>query len=118
MISQLAGMKQPNVSLDHWDEAISVKIKHGLQKGFEPIVQCESMRRKIYEMPSVVVIHDVSPGSFAKYLGGDKRHTENYAEPIMEFQVWGANFTNFQTSEFPIHVLEIQFHFWNSKTFW
>ena len=43
-------------------------------------------------MHSVVVIHDVSPGSFAKYLGGDKRHTENYAEPIMEFHVWGANF--------------------------
>jgi hypothetical protein len=75
------------------------------------------MRRKIYEMPCVVVIHDVSPGSFAKYLGGDKRHTENYAEPIMEFQVWGANFPILQTSEFPIHVLEIQFHFWNSKTF-
>ena len=64
------------------------------------------MRRKIYEMHSVVVIHDVSPGSFAKYLGGDKRHTENYAEPIMEFQVWGCKFSYFSG------LLNSQFMFW------
>ena len=78
-------------SLRYDYKAISAKTKNGLQKGFEPIMQCESMRRKIYEMHSVVVIHDVSPGSFAKYLGGDKRHTENYAvygvsSSFLEFQ--------------------------------